>query len=187
MAAALVLGGCSSDSEPDEKTKASDAVAVPKGFDVPAGVTLTPGGTKLAQGKPASVVQQVGDRAASAVTVTVARVKKGSMKDFQFFSLDAETKRSTPFYVTVKVKNEGPAGLGGAAVPIFAHDDSNTQLPANDIVGTFKPCPRSTLPKSFLPGASANLCLVYLLPRGRKLVSIDLQPGSAKDAVTWQP
>ncbi|MRK01196.1 hypothetical protein GEV27_06640 [Aeromicrobium sp. S22] len=184
-AAALVLGGCSSGSE--DKPKASKETTAPAGFDVPPGVKLTSGGTRLDEGKPATVVHQVGDRAASAVTVRVLKVKKGSIKDFRFFSLDAETRRSTPYYVTVKVTNDGPAGLGGAALPLFVRDDSNTQLPANDIVGTFKPCPRSTLPKSFLPGASARLCLVYLVPKGRSLVSVDLQTGAAKDAITWRP
>jgi hypothetical protein len=184
LAALALVAACSS-SSPDKK---STAVPVPKGFDVPAGVTLTKGGTRLTEGKPASVIYQVGDKAASAVTVTVDAVRKGSIKrDFTFFSLDAATKASTPFYVDVAVKNEGPAGLGGAALPIFAHDSSNTNLPANDIVGSFKPCRNSTLPKSFLPGATAKLCLVYLVPKGKALQSVDLQTGSTKDAITWTP
>src|SRR5690606_11541665 len=129
------------------------------------GVTITKGGTQLTEGQPASIVYEVGERAASAITVTVTEVRKGSIKDFRFFSLDENTKKSTPFYVRVTVENDGPAGLGGAALPIFAHDDSNTNLPANDIVGTFKPCSPATLPKSFLPGASTKLCLVYLVPK----------------------
>lgn len=165
----------------------ASTTAVPKGFDVPAGVTLTKGGTQLAEDQSASVVYQVGDRAASAMTVTVDAVKKGSIKDFRFFSLDAETKKATPFYVTVQVKNEGPAGLGGAALPIYAHDDSNTNLQASDIVGTFKRCPNAKLPKSFLAGESAKLCLVYLVPKGRALVSVDLQTGDPKDTITWKP
>lgn len=155
---------------------------------MPAGVTLTKGGTKLTEDESASVIYQVGTKATSAITVTVAAVRKGSIKkDFTFFSLDDATKASTPFYVDVTVTNEGPAGLGGAALPIFAHDSSNTNLPANDIVGTFRPCRNSTLPKSFLPGATANLCLVYLVPKGKALQSVDLQTGSARDAITWTP
>lgn len=183
-AAALALvGGCS--SSPEKKT--DDAVPVPKGFDVPTGVTLTKGGAKLTEDEPASVVYQVGTQAASAITVTVNEVRKGSIKDFRFFSLGAAEKASTPFYVRVTVKNEGPAGLGGAALPIYAHDNANTIFPPNELVGTFKPCPTSTLPKSFLPGASAQLCLIYLVPKGRALQSVDLQTGSAKDAITWSP
>ena len=184
VAALVLVAGCSSSSD----DKKSDAVPVPKGLEVPKGVTLTQGGTTLTEDKPASVVYQVGDKAASVITVTVSSVRKGSIKrDFAFFSLDDEAKTSAPFYVGVTVKNEGPAGLGGAALPIFAHDSSNTNLPANDIVGTFKPCRNSTLPKSFLPGATAKLCLVYLVPKGKALQSVDLQTGSTKDAITWTP
>lgn len=184
VAALVLVAGCSSSSD----GKKSDEVPVPKGLEMPKGVTLTKGGTTLTEDKPASVVYQVGDKAASVITVTVSSVRKGSIKrDFAFFSLDDEAKTSSPFYVDVTVKNEGPAGLGGAALPIFAHDSSNTNLPANDIVGTFKPCRNSTLPKSFLPGATAKLCLVYLVPKGKALQSVDLQTGSTKDAITWRP
>lgn len=185
LVAVFALAGCSSGS--DGKAAATPSPTVPKGFEVPAGATLTKGGAKLGQDDSATVVYQVGDKAASAVTVRIAEVKKGSIKDFAFFSLDDATKKATPFYVTVEVKNEGPAGLGGGALPIYAHDDSNTNLQASDIVGTFKPCQKSKLPPSFLPGATAKLCLVYLVPKGRALVSIDLQTGSAKDAITWKP
>jgi hypothetical protein len=182
-ALALVLGGCSS-SEPAPRATAT--TATPKAFDPPAGVTLTPGGTTVEVGRPATVVQEV-DGASSAVTVTVTAIKRGSMDDFEFFSLDAATKRSSPLYVRVTVRNDGPAGLGGAALPLFALDSTTTNVPANDIVGTFKPCPTRSLPASFLPGATADLCLVYLLPEGRTLTSINLQPGTTQDAISWKP
>ena len=178
--ALFAVAACS--SEPKD-----EGVPVPKGFDVPAGVTLTQGGTKLTEDDSASVVYQVGDAAASAITVTVTSVAKGDIADFKFFSLDAETKQASPFYVSVTVKNEGPAGLGGAALPIYAHDSSNTIFPPNEVVGKFPPCRKSALPATFLPGASADLCLVYLVPKGKALQSVDLQTGSAKDAITWTP
>ena len=175
-----VLTACGSKSKDDE-------VPVPKGFDVPAGVKLTVGGTKLTEGHSASVIYQVGDKATSAITVTVTQVAKGDIADFKFFSLDAAAKASTPFYVSVTVKNEGPAGLGGVALPIYAHDSSNTIFPPNELVGTFKPCPSPSLPKSFLPGSTAKLCLVYLVPKGKALQSVDLQTGTSHDAISWSP
>jgi hypothetical protein len=144
-------------------------------------------GSALAVGSPASVVQKAGDQAASAVTVTVTKIKQGSIDDFRFFSLDETTKKSTPYYVTVNVRNEGPAGLGGSALPIYVNDDSNTNLPASDIVGEFKPCQPAALPESFLPGAAANVCLVYLVPEARTLESVIVQTGTTKDAISWKP
>ncbi len=183
-AVALVPAGCSS-SEP-APVRATPTAVTPKGFDVPAGVTLTPGGTTVAVGKPATVAYEV-EGAASAVTATVTAVDPGSIDDFRFFSLDAASKKSSPFYVRVSVTNDGPAGLGGGSLPLFALDSTNTNIPANDIVGTFKPCPTRALPASFLPGATAELCLVYLLPEGRTLTSIVLQTGTTQDAIRWKP
>jgi len=184
---ALALGGCSSSSSDEAAPEPSATASASPSFTPPAGVTLTPPGTSLAVGQPATVVRETGDDASSAVSVTVAGVEPGSMDDFRFFSLDDATKKSSPYYVTVAVTNDGPAGLGGASLPLFALDSSTTNLPASEIVGTFKPCPTATLPADFLPGATANLCLVYLVPEGRTLTSISLQTGSTKDAISWRP
>lgn len=154
---------------------------------MPDGVTLTLPGSTVDVGKPATVVFEVGNSAASAITVTVAAVRKGTIKDFRFFSLDAASKESTPFYVDVTVQNEGPAGLGGVSIPVLAHTASNTVYPPNELVGTFAPCPTSALPKSFLPGTGAKFCMVFLLPKGETLRTIDLQTGSEADAVHWRP
>jgi hypothetical protein len=182
VAALLVLAGCSSGSGGDDKPKAD----VPKGFDVPAGVTLTAAGSTIKAGDAASVVYEVDD-AASAITVRVKAVRKGTMKDFRFFSLDAASRASTPYYVDVAVRNEGPAGLGGVTLPVLAHTASNTVFPPNELVGTFKPCPSSALPKSFLKGATAQLCMIFLLPKGETLSTVDLQTGSEADAIHWRP
>jgi hypothetical protein len=180
-AAALVLAGCSSGGSDDVKPKPD----VPKGFDVPAGVTLTPAGSTVKVGDAASVVYEVDD-AASAITLRIMAVRKGTMKDFRFFSLDAASRSSTPYYVDVAVRNEGPAGLGGVTLPVLAHTASNTVYPPNELVGTFKPCPSSALPKSFLEGATAQLCMIFLLPKGETLRTVDLQTGSEADAIHWR-
>lgn len=180
MALVLAIGGCSDVQKPP-------TVSVPKGFQVPQGVTLTMGGTKMTAGKPASVIYQVADKSRSVITVSVASIKKGAIKDFRFFSLDESAKLSTPFYVTASVKNVGPAGIGSAPIPLYAHDSTNTISLPNELVGDFAPCPSGTLPKSFLPGASATVCLVYLVPAGATLVSLDLQTADQKDPITWRP
>ena len=183
VTAALVLSACGGGDE----AAPSPTVKTPKGFDLPEGVTLTEPGTKLAVGKPASVVLTAGDNAASAVTTTVDDVEKGKIADFKFFSLDAASKTATPYYVTATVKNEGPAGLGGLSAPLVAHDDSDTIYPPNAINGAFKPCPGGSLPQSFLPGKSAEVCLVFLVPKGRKLVTVDSVSGDPATAVRWKP
>lgn len=184
LAALLVLlSACGSDDPPPRSR-----TDVPKGFEVPAGVEITKGGSTLDIGKSASVVYRVEEKAASAVTVAVNGVKTGDIdKDFAFFSLDEKLKAATPYYVRLSVVNEGPSGLGGVAIPVLAHTRSNTVFPPNELVGTFKPCPNPALPESFLEGSKADLCLIFLLPKGEKLQSIDLQTGTEADAIHWKP
>lgn len=157
----------------------------PSGFEVPDGVELTPGGTELTIGEPGTVVLDLGGTASSAITVEVTDVTVGTMRDFRFFSLDDAVRSSTPYYVSATVTNEGPAGLGGVSIPLLAHSDADTVYPASELVGTFEPCPTATVPESFLAGSSAELCLVFLLPEGESLRTVDLQPGEASDAVRW--
>ncbi|MGH3458586.1 hypothetical protein [Aeromicrobium sp.] len=185
VAALLVvaLAGCGSD-----EAKKPERTDVPRGFDVPAGVTITKAGSTLELGKPASVVYQIDEQAASAITVVVNKVDKGSIKkDFAFFSLDDEAKASTPYYVRLNVLNEGPSGLGRVRLPVLAHTRSNKVFPPSELVGTFKPCRNPALPKSFLKGKDADLCLIFLLPKGEKLQSIDLRTGTEADAIHWKP
>jgi hypothetical protein len=180
----LVLTACSSGDDTKPKSRSD----VPKGFAVPAGVRITDGGSTLRLHTAASVVYTVGEGAASAITVAVNQVTKGDVeKDFSFFSLDKKLKDSTPYYVRLSVLNNGPSGLGGVAIPVLAHTRSNTVFPLNELVGDFTPCPNPALPKSFLEGSKANLCLVYLLPKGEKLQTIDLQTGKEADAIHWKP
>lgn len=179
----VMTAGCSSDDATKPKPSPS-----PPGFDAPAGVTIAEGGSTFEVGKPASVVYQLGERATSAITVTVKDIIEGDIKeDFTFFSLDDDAKTSTPYYVKLTVENEGPSGLGGVAIPVLAHTESDTVFPPSELVGEFKPCRQSALPKSFLKGSTADLCLVYLLPNGEKLRSIDLQTGTEADAIHWRP
>ena len=184
VAAFLVLLTACGGDDPAPKPRTD----VPKGFDVPAGVTITEGGSTLELGQPASVVYQVEEGATSVVTVAVTKVRKGNIKkDFTFFSIDEKAKSSTPYYVRLTVENNGPSGLGGVTIPVLAHTASNTVFPPSELVGTFKPCPNAALPKSFLKSSKADLCLIFLLPKGEKLSMIDLQTGKEADAIHWKP
>lgn len=168
--------GCQADQRPRP--------VVPEGFEVPKGVRITEGGAKRQMGKPATVVYEIEQRAASAVTVTVTEVVTGDLvNDFRFFNLPEDLKTSTPLYVHARVKNEGPSGLGGVALPILLRTAKDKVFPPNDLVGNFRPCPKSALPASFLAGATANICLVYLLPEGETAESVDVQTGEPRDAI----
>jgi hypothetical protein len=175
-----MLGATACGSDPKPRP------VVPDGFDVPKGVRITDGGAKRQMGKPATVVYQIEQRAASAVTVTVTSVVQGDLaRDFKFFNLPDEVKSSTPLYVHVHVRNEGPSGLGGVALPLFLRTTSHRVYPPNDLVGEFRPCPNPALPASFLAGSVADLCLVFLVPKDQKAESIDIQTGEPRDAIHY--
>jgi hypothetical protein len=157
---------------------------VPDGFEVPNGVRITDGGSKREVGKPATVVYRIEQGAASAVTVTLTELETGDLaRDFRFFNLPEEVKSSTPLYAHLRVRNEGPSGLGGVALPILLRTKKDTVLRPNDLVGKFRPCPKSALPKSFLPGSTSDICLVFLVAEGQQPESIDIQTGEARDAI----
>lgn len=176
--AMLGLAACQSEPEPRP--------VVPDGFDVPKGVQITDGGSKRKIGKPATVVYEIEQRAASAVTVTVTRVERGDLeRDFEFFNLPEEVKSSTPLYVHLSVRNDGPSGLGGVALPVLLRTTKDRVFPPNDLVGDFRPCPNPALPASFLAGSTADLCLVFLLPKGHEAKSVDVQTGEPQDAIHY--
>ena len=52
---------------------------VPNGFEIPKGVRITDGGATRQLGKAATVIYQIEQRAASAVTVTVTEVVVGDL------------------------------------------------------------------------------------------------------------
>ena len=135
LIAAASLAGCQS-----KDSGAPPRSDVPKGFDVPHGVHVTKGGAKRYIGQPATVVYHIEQRAASAVTVQITDITVGSLNDFEFFNLPESVRKSTPYYVHIKVRNEGPSGLGGVALPIYART-SHSVFPPNELVGKFPPCP----------------------------------------------
>ena len=73
--------------------------------------------------------------------------------------------------------------MGGVALPILLRTDKDQVFPPNDLVGNFRPCPKAALPASFLAGATATICLVYLLPKGQQAESVDVQTGEPRDAI----
>lgn len=90
---------------------------------------------------------------------------------------------STPYFVTVDVKNVGESDLRGKTLPIYLDNDGSTLYPAVEIPH-FKKCAPSALPQKFGPGATAKLCLVFLAPEGTTLRSIALLHND-KEQIDW--
>lgn len=186
IALVLAMSACSHDAEPEaEEESAAGSMERTEPFEAPAGVRLTDTGTQVGTGAPLTVVHRSGS-SASAVVVTLTAFERGRSEDLAFFSSDTEVEDIVPYYARFEVANAGPAGLGGASLPVTVLT-AEERIPATEVVGDFASCRPRALPDSFLTGTSARLCLVYLLPRTAVVEAIEVATGQGDDMVGWTP
>ena len=183
----IPVSSCSGDDNGDAGGGSSESpTASGPSVAVPAGVTLTDPGSTLHLGQPASVVYAAGPQRVSVLTVTVRKIVTGSMKkDFKNFVLSPRELKSTPYYVTATVHNAGPGKLGGAKVPLYGFDSSNTYFPASPIVGDLAACKGGGLPESFGPKATAQTCQVFIVGPGVTLDAVELRPNNSAEPIRW--
>lgn len=197
-AAVLALGGCATATEgtaapstslPDSPatTSSSASEAAPP----PGDGGLTPTGTKLAVGQTATVMYETKSlsKDGTKLEVTTVSVKAGSIDDLAGFDLDAQSKVSDPFYVTVTFKNVGPLPMepGGIFGVISAHNTSGDELNRLSLIGEFEPC-QGDVPDNLAVGASYTDCGVYLAPTGQNIsdVTLAFYFGDAdRTEITW--
>ena len=192
-AAALALGGCSSEgATKDAGSSSSDAASSSASpspsstVPVPEGTDLTEQGSKLSLGDTGTVIFEPSEGRGTVLQLTVKSVKQGSLDDFKGFILDDSYKqKASYYYATVSVKNVGEGDVGGVGVPLWGVNSANTLLPAVNFTTSFKPCVTKPLPKSFPKGASLNTCLVFLSPDKGKLESVSYRPSQEFNPITW--
>ena len=192
-AAALALGGCSSEgATKDAGSSSSDAASSSASpspsstVPVPEGTDLTGQGSKLAFGDTGTVIFEPSEGRGTVLQLTVKGVKQGSLDDFKGFILDDSYKqKASYYYATVSVKNVGEGDVGGVGVPLWGVNSANTLLPAVNFTTSFKPCSSKPLPKSFPKDATLSTCLVYLSPDKGKLESVSYRPSQEFNPITW--
>ena len=192
-AAALALGGCSSEgATKDAGSSSSDAASSSASpspsstVPVPEGTDLTEQGSKLAFGDTGTVIFEPSQGRGTVLQLTVKSVEQGSLDDFKGFILDDSYKqKASYYYATVTVKNVGEGDVGGVGVPLWGVNSANTLLPAVNFTTSFKPCVTKPLPKSFPNGASLDTCLVYLSPDKGKLEAVSYRPSQEFNPITW--
>jgi hypothetical protein len=148
---------------------------------------LTPPGTHLGFGKdaivgwvPPSEDTGSGPHKGLKLQVTVESIQKGTLADFRNVDLDAKEKKSTPYYVQLRV-----TALGGTAPPkdsdpaitFTAIDDRGQEQESITFLGTFQRCDDPMPPKSFVNGKSYQSCLAYLIPGGGSIQSVEWKDG----------
>lgn len=198
LAAALALSACSgaggeggdagpTGSETTQTSSTSDFVSDDEkyGVDVPPGLMVTEPGSELAVGDLATIAWSPRAGIVGALRIEVIRLRQGTIKDFTGFTVDADTKASTPYYVTATVTNAGVTDLGGVEVPLYMVDATDTLYGQNHFGGAFKPCAAKPLPKPFVAAQVTTVCLVYLAPNHGALTAVSFRPSQAFDPITW--
>ena len=148
---------------------------------------LTPPGTHLGFGQEAIVgwvppSQDTGNGAHKGLRlqVTVESIQKGTMADFANVDLDANQKKSTPYYVEVRLTalgNSNPPKDNDPALTFTAIDDRGQQQDNITFLGTFQRCDDPSPPASFTAGKSYTSCLAYLIPGGGSIKAVQWADG----------
>jgi hypothetical protein len=150
---------------------------------------LTPPGTHLGFGTAATVgwvppTLDTGNGAHQGLKlkVTVESIQRGTIADFTNIDLNASEKKSTPYYVRVRLTALGsvaPPKDNDPALTFTAIDDRGQEQDNITILGTFQRCDDPSTPTSFANGMSYRSCLTYLIPGGGSIKSVEWKDGPA--------
>jgi hypothetical protein len=144
---------------------------------------LTPPGTKLSFGQPATVtyVAPSADTGTGAkhgikMQVTVLSVKQGTKADFANVELNAKEKKETPYYVNLQLKaltgTKPPTKTDDPGFAFNAIDDRGQEQGSVTFFGTFKPCDEKSVPANFVHGKTYTTCFTYLVPGGGSIQQV---------------
>ena len=151
--------------------------------------SLTPPGAHLAFGGPATVgwvppSQDTGTGAHRGIKlrVTVVSIQKGTMADFRNVQLNGTERKSTPYYVQLRVtalSSTPPPKDSDPAITLTAIDDRGQQQQSITFLGTFSRCDDPMPPKQFVSGKTYESCLAYLIPGGGSIQKVQWDNGPA--------
>ena len=188
-----LLAGCSGGDDPEptsapgsESASASAEASPSSEVIVENGVELTAEGSQLAVGDTASVAYEPRQGLVGVLDIKVTRLEKTSFKkSFVGWDLDAQTKKSSPYFVRATITNRGTTQLGGRPAPLYIVDGKNTLLEATSFASEFTPCQPGSFPEKFGPGKAVKVCLVYLAPDQGDLTAVSFRPTQEFQPITW--
>jgi hypothetical protein len=150
---------------------------------------LTPSGAKLGFGDQATVAwipparfSATGGQQGYRLEVSVNGIKQGTLDDFKNIELDADQKRSTPYYVTITVKalEDVQVGTDDPDIAFKAIDDRGQEQGEVIFFGEFERCDNADVPRPFTSGKSYDSCLTYLVPGGGSIEEVRWNDGPSK-------
>jgi hypothetical protein len=169
-------------STPSQSRPAAPAQTGGSGGLTAPGTHLGFGGRATVGWVPPSQATGQGAHRGIKLRVTVVSIVKGTIADFQNVDLNASQRKSTPYYVTVRVTALGstaPPKDSDPAITFQAIDDRGQQQQSITFLGTFSRCDDPFPPKPFVNGKSYHSCLTYLMPRGGSIQKIQWDDGPA--------
>lgn len=173
-------------STPSTTASSSSPASAGSGGTTKAGTTLSPGATALVDYQP-------GDESKSPtfrLQLSVLSIKQGSKADLNGVELEKAQQGQTPYYVTLKIRNEGAGNAsaeeGDPAAAFQATDDRGEQGQELSVIGNFRPCESGTQPKQFTKGVTYQTCVIYMVGGGGSIVS-EKWTGSGGDAYSENP
>ena len=186
-AASGATGGSQATASAPAQSQSAQAASQPAAATGASG--LTPPGTHLGLGSSAVVgwvppTEDTGNGAHQGLKlqVTVESIKKGTMADFANIDLSANEKKSTPYYVQLRLTalgNTAPPKDNDPALTFTAIDDRGQEQDNVTFLGTFQRCDDPSPPRSFADGKSYSSCLTYLIPGGGSIKSVEWKDGPA--------
>lgn len=186
---ASACGGSSGDSSDGGRPSpsAASSTSAPAAYpSVPGGVSLTAPGTSLQLGQSATVAWKPTQDVVGALDVSVQAMSSTTFQQsFKGWELDDATKANAPYFVTATVRNVGTTDLGGRPVPLYGAAASGALIEPSTFAADFKPCSPGVLPAPFPAGATADVCLVYLVPGGGALQGVSFRPTQTFKPITW--
>ena len=183
---ASACGGSPADSRPSASAARSASPATAAYPPVPSGLSLTTPGTALRLGQSATVAWKPTQDVVGALDVTVQTMLSTTFEQsFKGWQLTDATRTSAPYFVTATVRNAGSTDLGGRPVPLYGSAASGALIEPSTFAADFKPCSPGVLPTPFPAGASAQVCLVFLVPAAGALEGVSFRPTETFKPITW--
>lgn len=183
IAAVVLLFALAACSGGGDEPKAEQTTAA---FEAPAGVTVSPAGTEKKIGESmAFAYPDVDDEAGTVLAVGVPRLDKALRRDLSLFRIPDGMR---PYYLRVAIGNRGPAPAAFPdGLPLWLHVAGDVLVPPTATPGGFRKCPAPRVAKPLAAGATVKGCLLYFVPIGTAVESVDFQPGDVTTAVRWRP
>lgn len=181
LAGAVVLasGLAACDDQETETTPKKKTYDVAQGASQPGRIVGVGRAMMITSGPSESVQGLVG--------VRLLRVREGDTSDLKEFTLDHVVRRSSIYYVTVRLTNRSRRTLPGFRPSLYGQVSETEVVPAVRFGTTFEKCSPDVTTREFGPKATQMSCYVFLVPEHGDLKAVQYRFEEPKwPALTWR-